>query len=333
MEFRFVCRAERRTEALGVLRGSSAAVAVVFAALTSGAVTASTATSATAMWLPRGLGHYCASARGRVVLHGGRGGRDVGVRSFIVDNYVDARCELTFLLTVATYVHGLWLVRVCLGGESSGSCRVELDAQTAHEATAGAGDLRGIQRQPLIFGDTEIDGSQFRQPRTRTILAAATPNSIETLCFVANPDLFQLDARAKHRGALAHQVSEIDAFFGGEIKRQLLSIPLPFGVGDLHHQVIRLHALHCLATRVFVLCPHFGEAAYVVARRETPCLLGRSRLAETVGRASAAPFGQITERVDVAKIFAPIGVDDDGRLHRRRLVGLPEKELLTVTLE
>ena len=208
-----------------------------------------------------------------------------------------------------------------------------LIAQTAHESTAGAGDLRRIQRQPLIFGDTEIDGSQFRQPRARTILAAATPNSIETLCFVANADLFQLDARAEHRGELAHQVSEVDAFFGGEIKRQLLSIPLPFGVGDLHHQVIRLHALHCLATRVFVLCPHFGEAAYVVAGGETPCLLGRSRLAETVGRASAAPFGQVTERVDVAKIFASIGVDDDGRLHRRRLVGLPEKELLSVTLE
>ena len=305
------------------------------------------------------------------------------MRSFIVDNDVDARCELTFLLTVATHVHGLWLVGGHLGVESSCSCRVELDAQilqaeqphlaigaaqrdaltknvvgnhflvaatgahdpsllwksltllnielvliaqTAHESTAGAGDLRGIQRQPLIFGDTEIDGSQFRQPRARTILAAATPNSIETLGFVANAD-------AKHRGELAHQVSEIDAFFGGEIKRQLLSIPLPFGVGDLHHQVIRLHALHCLATRVFVLCPHFGEAAYVVARGETPCLLGGSRLAEAVGRASAAPFGQVTERVDVTKIFAPIGVDDDGRLHRRRLVGLPEKELLTVTLE
>jgi hypothetical protein len=45
-----------------------------------------------------------------------------------------------------------------------------------------------------------------------------------------------------------------------------------------------------------------------------------------------ATFRELTDGMDVAKIFSPVGFDDHRGLRRRR-IPLPEEELLTIALE
>ena len=115
-----------------------------------------------------------------------------------------------------------------------------LVAQAAHQAPARAGDLRRIERQPLILRDAEVHRAQLGQPRRRAVLAAAAADAVEPLGFVAHADLLQLDARAEHRRELAHERAEVDALLGREVERELLAIPLPLGVGQLHDELVRL---------------------------------------------------------------------------------------------
>jgi hypothetical protein len=42
---------------------------------------------------------------------------------------------------------------------------------------------------------------------------------------------------------------------------------------------------------------------------------------------------ELTDRVDVAEIFSPVGFDDHGGPGRWRRIALPEEELLTIALE
>src|SRR6202011_5030320 len=100
-----------------------------------------------------------------------------------------------------------------------------LVAQAAHQAPARAGDLRRIERQTLILGNAEIDGSELGEPRRGAILASAAAYAIQSLGLIAHPDLFQLDAGAEERREIAHQVAEIDALVGREVERELLPIP------------------------------------------------------------------------------------------------------------
>ena len=66
-----------------------------------------------------------------------------------------------------------------------------------------------------------------------------------------------------------------------------------------------------------------------------------SRFATRVGAAPNSPCGTRAERwlgelaggMHRTEILAPVGVDDDGGADRRRFVGLPEEELLSVSLE
>ncbi len=52
-----------------------------------------------------------------------------------------------------------------------------------------------------------------------------------------------------------------------------------------------------------------------------------------MGAAAVALLGQISERVDVAKILSPLDIDDHGRIEGRRIGVIPEKEFLTVAFE
>src|SRR5205085_10792124 len=208
-----------------------------------------------------------------------------------------------------------------------------LVAEAAHEATARARDLRGIERQALILRDAEIDGTQFRQPGARAVLPPAAPDTIESFGLVTDADLLQLNARPEHRREVADQITEIDALLGREVKRELFPIPLPLGVRDLHDELICLDALHRLPARVLILAANFAEAPQVIVRCNPADFLRRCGFAETVGGAGAAFGRQVAERVYVAKIFAAIGVDDHRRFERRRFVRLPEKEFLAIALE
>ena len=76
----------------------------------------------------------------------------------------------------------------------------------------------------------------------------------------------------------------------------------------------------------------FG-ALDVVRRRQPPRLLRRAGGAVAVRRARVALLGELADGVHVAKILPAVGVDDHRRLERRRLVVLPQEEVLSVALE
>jgi hypothetical protein len=42
---------------------------------------------------------------------------------------------------------------------------------------------------------------------------------------------------------------------------------------------------------------------------------------------------ELTQSVDVSKVFSALDIDDHGRIERRRIGIIPEKELLTIALE
>ena len=51
-------------------------------------------------------------------------------------------------------------------------------------------------------------------------------------------------------------------------------------------------------------------------------------------RGAGAPFfRQLAEGVDVAEVISTVGVHDYRRFERRRIVGVPEKELFAIALE
>ena len=128
-----------------------------------------------------------------------------------------------------------------------------LVAQAAHQPTAGPGDLLRIERQLLIFGDAEIDRTQVGEPRRRAVLASAASHARESLGFVAHADLLELDPGAEQRGEIAHQAAKVDATFGGKVDREFAPVPLPFDIGELHHQMVGLHAVDRLAAHFLVL--------------------------------------------------------------------------------
>jgi hypothetical protein len=205
--------------------------------------------------------------------------------------------------------------------------------QAAHEAPTRAGNLRRIERQSLVLGHAEVHGAELGQPRRRAILAAAAADAVEPLGFVANADLLQLDPRAEHRRELAHERTEVDALLGREVQRELLAIPLPFGIGELHRQLVGGDSLHGASSRVVVLLAQIGGAPDVVAAGEAPRFFGRPIVAVAVRRAGVSLLRQFAKRVHATEVLSPVGVDDHCRLERRRLVGLPEEEVLSISLE
>src|SRR5258705_520117 len=158
-----------------------------------------------------------------------------------------------------------------------------LVAQAAHQAAARAGTLRGIEGQPLVLRDAEVPRPQLRQPRSGAVLASATADAIQSLGFIAHADLLQLDPGAEQRSKIAHEVAEIDPLVRSEVERELLAIPLPLGVRELHAEVVGANALHCLAAGFLV------EAIQIL--REPAVLLGRQPQRFPLREGSTAPVG------------------------------------------
>src|SRR5690606_15495630 len=102
-----------------------------------------------------------------------------------------------------------------------------LVGQTAHETAAAAGDLRRIQRQPLVLGQLEADRLDLAQPRRATQLAAAPAHAAEEGRLVPHTDLLQLDAGPERSRQVANQLAEVDATLGREVDRQLVPVELP----------------------------------------------------------------------------------------------------------
>ena len=134
-------------------------------------------------------------------------------------------------------------------------------AEAAHEAAAGPGDLRRVQRgEPLILGDARLDGSQVREPAGAAELAAAAADPVEAAGFVAHADVPHVHACRACRFDLADQRTEIDAFLGGEIHREALAVELPFDVRDLHLEVEGPDHVDRLTPDGFLIRPEFRRA-------------------------------------------------------------------------
>src|SRR6185437_1697502 len=106
-----------------------------------------------------------------------------------------------------------------------------LVAEAAHQPPTGTRDLGWVEREPLILRDAQVHRAQLWEPGARAVLASAATDAVEAFRLVAHADLLQLYAGAKHRRELANEIPEVHPLLGREVKRQLLTIPLPLGIG------------------------------------------------------------------------------------------------------
>src|SRR5690606_13989225 len=118
-----------------------------------------------------------------------------------------------------------------------------LVVQAGHQPTAGAGNLRRVERQPLVLRELEGDWLDFRAPQPAAELAAAPAEAAQALRLVAHPDLPQLDAGLERAGHVLHESAEVDALVGREVDGELVAVPLPFRLADLHAQALTPHDL------------------------------------------------------------------------------------------
>src|SRR5690606_3069041 len=81
--------------------------------------------------------------------------------------------------------------------------------EAAHQPPARARNLGRIQREPLVFGNAEVDWAKLREPGGGAILPSAPPNPVETFGFVTHTDLFELDTCAKRGGEFTNEIAEI----------------------------------------------------------------------------------------------------------------------------
>ena len=119
-----------------------------------------------------------------------------------------------------------------------------LVAEATQQAPAASRDLRRIEREVLVLGERQADRPELRQPARAAVLAAAAAHPVQPLRLVARADLAQLDARAKRAREIAHQGAKVHTLLGGEVHRELLPVPLPLGIGDLHGEGVPVHLLH-----------------------------------------------------------------------------------------
>ena len=130
--------------------------------------------------------------------------------------------------------------------------------QAAEQPAARPGDLHRVQRQALGLSQRQAHRSSFGQPARDAQLPPAAPDPVQPLGFVARPDLPQLDPRAEQACEVPHQRPEIHALLGGEVNRELALVPLPFGVGDLHGEIVLPHAVPYGAAHFFFIASQIG---------------------------------------------------------------------------
>ena len=131
-------------------------------------------------------------------------------------------------------------------GEALALLHVELVlvAQAAHDAATGAGDLPGVERrEALILRGARLHGIELGEPGARAEGATAAAHAIEALGLVAHPDMPHVHPGREAPLHLPHQIAEVDALLSGEVDGEPPSIPLPFGVGDLHLELQLSHEL------------------------------------------------------------------------------------------
>jgi hypothetical protein len=136
------------------------------------------------------------------------------------------------------------------------------------------------------------------------------------------------------------QRAEVDPLLGGEVDGELLLVPLPLGVGDLHREGVMMNAVHHLAPHFLLLTLQLprqrgifrGGPPHNAARR-----LGRRcrRLGEAAPAAPAPALlrGDRAQRRHPAEILPSLDLHDHGIVERERLGGRPGEEGFAVPFE
>ncbi len=149
------------------------------------------------------------------------------------------------------------------------------------------------------------------------------PTPAEPRRLVAHADLAQLDPGAEGRRQVAHQLAEVDPLLGGEVDGELVAVPLPLGVADLHQQAVGPHPLDApsggrpppsgAARR--------GSATSSGGGRRTTGLtgsLGRLAADRAPGAARGALLGGgLAGRRDPAEVLPALRLDDHRVAHSR----------------
>ncbi len=210
--------------------------------------------------------------------------------------------------------------------------------EAAEQATAPARNLGRVQREALVLGEPQVDGGELGEPGRAAILPAAPPHTGETCGLVADADLAQLDPGLELPGQLADQVAEVHPLLGREVDRELLAVPLPLGVADLHREVVGAHPLDDLAADVLLGAAQLlvgGDLLAGGATQDRGAIAGR-RLARGAAAAAGTAFleGRFADRADPAEVLAAVGVHDHRVAHPQQvLVPRPVEQPLPVPLE
>ena len=110
--------------------------------------------------------------------------------------------------------------------------------QAAHQPSAGAGDLGGIQAEILGLGHLDGDG---QEPVQKLGAAEGPPADAETahhFGLVPDTDLTQLDPSPEHAGQIPHQLPEVHPAIGGKEENNLTAVKAGRYVHQLHFQTV-----------------------------------------------------------------------------------------------
>ena len=137
--------------------------------------------------------------------------------------------------------------------------RVGFVFQTAHQPSAGAGNLRRVQGQILLLRHLDGDGDEIRHIRAAAERPSADADAAEHLCLIAHADLAQLDPGFEDGCEILDQTPEIDAAVGREIKQDLFAVKRVLRADQLHVEAVFTDLFladgECGA-RFFLIFPH-----------------------------------------------------------------------------
>ena len=114
---------------------------------------------------------------------------------------------------------------------------LELVAQAAHQTTAHAADLGGIERQVLLFCHANRDGFKLSAKARAAELLSALGVATHQAGLVAHADLAHVDANMQRRGQILDELAKIDALLGCKVEHGLLAAKQVLNADRLHLEV------------------------------------------------------------------------------------------------
>ena len=113
--------------------------------------------------------------------------------------------------------------------------------QAAHQTSADAADLLGIQGKILFLRHFDGDRDKIRQPGVTAQRAPAGAHAADDPGLVPDTHLTELDPHVEDRRQVLHQVAEIHSSVRSEEKQELTVIERILRPDDLHVQLPLIH--------------------------------------------------------------------------------------------